>query len=122
MLWLRVCIRENPLTLTRYRSSEFSLHGILLKYLVMTSYKIQLVQELKPHDHPLRFRFGNDVDFAKKKVIIFTKLFTEINVLITNDCLVQLVERRHHWSIYFKHEIFLPKKKKNYLHKMVYRS
>ena len=43
----------------------------------MTPYKVQLVQELKPIDHPMRFRFAKwacnriteDADFDKKKII-----------------------------------------------------
>ena len=43
----------------------------------MTPYKVQLVKELKPFDHPMRFRFTNwacdrfteDTDFGKKKII-----------------------------------------------------
>ena len=31
---------------------------ILHKGLGMTTYKVQLVQELKPIDHPMRFRFA----------------------------------------------------------------
>ena len=38
--------------------SETSLRRILHKDLGMTPYKIQLVQELKPIDHPMRFRFA----------------------------------------------------------------
>lgn len=76
-------VRENPSTSTRHRSQELnisrtSLRRILRKDLGMTPYKVQLVQELKPHDHPLRFRFArwaneklhDDVDFAQK--IIFS--------------------------------------------------
>ena len=48
------------------------------KDLGMMPYKVQLVQELKPTDHPMRFRFAKwacdrlteDADFAKK--IIFS--------------------------------------------------
>ena len=55
--------------------SEMLLRCILHKDLVMTSYKIQLVQELKPIHHPLCFRFAKwdcnrlpeDADFGKKK-------------------------------------------------------
>ena len=36
--------------------SETSLRRILHKDLGMTPYKVQLVQELKPIDHPMRFR------------------------------------------------------------------
>ena len=39
--------------------SETSLRRILHKDLGMTQYKVQLVQESKPIDHPMRFRFAN---------------------------------------------------------------
>jgi len=51
-------------TSTRYRSqnlniSRISLRRILNKDLgLMKPYKVQLVQELKPYDHPMRFRFA----------------------------------------------------------------
>ena len=55
--------------------SETSLRWILHKDLSMTPYKVQLVQELKPIDHPMSFRFAKwacdrlteDADFGKKK-------------------------------------------------------
>ena len=58
--------------------SETSLRRILHKDLGMTTYKVQLVQELKPIDHLMRFRFAEracdrlteDADFGKK--IIFS--------------------------------------------------
>ena len=54
---------------------ETSLRQILHKNLGITPYKVQLVQELKPIDHPMRFRFAKcaydrfteDVDFGKEK-------------------------------------------------------
>ncbi|KZC15025.1 hypothetical protein WN55_08618 [Dufourea novaeangliae] len=56
-------VREQPSTSTRHRSQELnisrtSLRRILHKDLGMNAYKVQLVQELKPHDHPMRFRFA----------------------------------------------------------------
>ena len=72
-------VREAPSTSIYRRSqelkiSETSLRRILLKNLGMTPYKVQLVQELKPIDHPMRFhfvklachRFAEDADFGKK--------------------------------------------------------
>ena len=55
--------------------SETALRRILHKNLGMMPYKAQLVQELKPIDHPMHFRFANwacdrlteDADFGKKK-------------------------------------------------------
>jgi len=56
-------VLEQPSTSTRHRSqnlniSRTSLRRILNKDLGMKPYKVQLVQELKPHDHPMRFRFA----------------------------------------------------------------
>ena len=52
------------------------------KDLGMTPYKLQLVQELKPIDHPMSFRFAKwacnrftkDADFGKKKSSFQMKL------------------------------------------------
>ena len=57
--------------------SETSLSRILHKDLGMAPYKVQLVQILKPIDHPMRYRFTKwacdrlteDADFGKKKII-----------------------------------------------------
>ena len=55
--------------------SETSLRRILHKGLSITPYKVQLVQKLKPIDHPISFRFAkwacdritvNFADFVKK--------------------------------------------------------
>ena len=51
---------------------------ILNKDLGMTTYKDQFVQELKPIDHPMRFRFATwgcdrlteDADFGKKIIFL----------------------------------------------------
>jgi len=53
---------EQASTSTRHRFqnlniSRTSLRRTLNKDLGMKQYKVQLVQELKPHDHPMRFRF-----------------------------------------------------------------
>ena len=63
--------------------SEILLRRILHKDLGMMPYKVQLVQELKPIDHPMRFRFAKwpcdrrhtgDADFGKKKSSFHMKL------------------------------------------------
>jgi len=56
-------VLEQPSTSTRHRFqnlniSRTSLRRILNKDFDMKPYKVQLVQELKPHDHPMRFRFA----------------------------------------------------------------
>ena len=56
--------------------SETSLRRILHKDLGMTAYKVQLVQELKSIDYPMRFRFAKwacdrfteDANFGKKNI------------------------------------------------------
>ena len=93
-------VLEQSSTSTRHRFqnlniSRTSLRRILNKDLGMKPYKVQLVQELKPHDHPLRFRFAyyfrysalNGLNNAWLKMSIFiekssflTKLiFTSVN-------------------------------------------
>ena len=56
-------VREAPSTSIhrcsqQFNISETSLRRILHKDLCMTTYKRQLVQELKPIDHPMRFGFA----------------------------------------------------------------
>ena len=56
-------VYEAPLISIHRRSqqlnnSETLLRGILHKDLAMMSYKVQLVQKLKPIDNPMRFRFA----------------------------------------------------------------
>jgi len=56
-------VQEHSLTSSRHRSQELhisrtSLRRILHKDLFMKFYKVQLVQELKPHDYPMRFCFA----------------------------------------------------------------
>ena len=63
---------EAPSVSIQRRSQQLN---ILHKDLGMTRYKVQLVQELKPIDHSMRFRFAKwacdrlteDTDFGKKK-------------------------------------------------------
>lgn len=60
-------VREAPGTSVKRRSqqldiSETSLRRILHKDLGMAPYKVQLVQELKPRDHPMRFAFAEWAD------------------------------------------------------------
>ena len=56
-------VREEPSTSIHRSSqqlniSEASLRRILLKDLNKTPYKVQLVQQLNPVDHPMRFHFA----------------------------------------------------------------
>lgn len=63
---VRVSVRQNPSQSVRKRGQglnikKSSLHTILKKDLHLTAYKIQLVQELKPTDYPLRLNFANEM-------------------------------------------------------------
>ena len=59
----------------QFNISKTSLRRVLHKDLDMTPHKVQLVQELIPIDHPMRFRFAKwacdllkeDANFGKKK-------------------------------------------------------
>ena len=54
----------------------------------MTTYKVQLVQELKPIDHPMHFRFAKwacdlltkDDDFGQKKFIFSDEAHFDVDV------------------------------------------
>ena len=72
-------VREHQLTSIHRRSqqlnfSKTSLRRILYKDFGMTPYKVQLIQELRPIDHPISFNFAKwaaidcteDVEFGKK--------------------------------------------------------
>ena len=65
-------VREQPPTSTRHRSQELNISRTSLSRILhsqdlgMNAYKVQLVQELKPHDHPMRFRFAQ---WAKDRLI-----------------------------------------------------
>lgn len=55
-------VRQNPRTSTHHRSQQLnisrtSLRRILHKDLGLFAYKVQLTQELKQNDHPLRYPF-----------------------------------------------------------------
>ena len=75
--------------------SEISMKRILHKDLGMTAYKVQLVQQLKPIDHPKRFRiakwvcdrFTEDANLGKKKTsfqinLIFILADTKTNKIV----------------------------------------
>ena len=69
---------EAPSTSIHRRSqqlntSETSFIRILHKDLGMTPYKVQLVQELKPIDHPMRFHFARRACLDLQKTTILAK-------------------------------------------------
>ncbi|KAJ8962482.1 hypothetical protein NQ318_000870 [Aromia moschata] len=80
-------VRENPRTSTRHRAQQLnvsrtSLRRILHKDLGLFAYKLQLTQEVKENDHPLRYRFSvwvlnefeNDNADFNRKIIFWTRL------------------------------------------------
>ena len=84
--------------------SETSLRRILHKDLGMTPDKVQLVQELKPIDHPMRFRFvkwacdrlTEDADFGKKKIIFSDEAHFDLGVYVNKkNCRIWGTENPH---------------------------
>jgi len=64
-------VNDSPSTSTRHSAQELdisrtSLQRILTKVLRLRPYKIQLVQQIKPHDHPMRFRFA---EWAQERLV-----------------------------------------------------
>ncbi|KAL7724213.1 hypothetical protein ACLKA6_010198 [Drosophila palustris] len=86
----------------------------------MKPYKVQLVQQLKPIDHPNRLLFANwvadrlaeDGEFYRKIIFSDEAHFhlghrksayrrREANAPTTCHCLVRILVSRHYWSIFF---------------------
>ena len=101
-------MREAPSTSIHCRSqrlniSETSLRRTLNKDLGMTPYNVQLVQELKPIDHTMAFRFANwacdrlteDVGFGKK-VIFSNEAYIDLGGYVNkqNFC-IWVIETPH---------------------------
>ena len=65
----------------------------LHKVLGMTSYKVQLDQELKAINHPMRFRFAKwacdrlteDADFGKKKISFSDEAHFDLGVYVNKQ-------------------------------------
>ena len=85
--------------------SETLLRRVLQKDLGMTPYKVQLVQELKPFDHTMCFRFAKwvcdrlteDADFGKKKkkkIIFSDEAHFELGGYINKQKLLHLGHRK----------------------------
>ena len=99
---------EAPSTLIHCHSqqlniSKTSLRRILHKDLSMTPYKVQLVQELKPIDHPMRFRFAQwtldrlteDDDF-RKNIIFSDEADFDLGVYVNKqNCHIWRTENPH---------------------------
>ena len=84
--------------------SETSLRRILHKDLDMMTYKVQLVQELKPIDRSMRFRFAKwacyrlteDADFSKKKIIFSAEAHFNLGGYVNKqNCLIWSTENPH---------------------------
>jgi len=130
-------VLEQPSTSTGHRSqnlniSRTSLRRILNKDFSMKPYKVQLVQELKPHDHPMRFRFAQwaeqrlvENEHFYRKIIFFdeahfhlggyeqaelsylgvresARRHGEADASTTSNCLVWFLVRQHHWAIFLR--------------------
>ena len=92
-------VRESPSTSIHRRShqlniSETSLRRILHKDLGMTLYKVQLIQELKSIDHPMRFCFAKwacdrltEGADSRKKIFFSDKAHFDIGRCIQNESL-----------------------------------
>ena len=70
----------------------------------MTPYKVQLVQELKPIAHPMRFRYAKwacdriteDADFGKKKIIFSDEAHFDLGGYINKqNCRIWVTENPH---------------------------
>ena len=83
--------------------SETSLRRILHKDLGMTPYKVQLVHELKPIDHPMCFRFAKwacdrlieDADFGKKITFSDEAHFDLVRYVNKQNCRIWGTENLH---------------------------
>ena len=100
---------EAPSTSIQSRSqqlniSETPLKRILHKNLGMTPHKVQLVQELKSIDHPMRFRFDKwacdrlteDADFFKKKSSFQMKLISILAGMYTSKIVAIGAQKNPH--------------------------
>ena len=102
LLWQKVC--EAPSTSIQRRSqqlniSETSLRRILHKDLGMTPYKVQLVQELKPIDHPMRFLSAkwSATDLQKMPILAFEAHFDLGGYVDKQNCRVWGTENLHEY-------------------------
>ena len=119
-------VREAPLT-SIHRHSQYlnisgtSLRQILHKDLGMMPYNVQLVQQLKPTDHPIRFRFAkwicdrltDDADFDRCSFWSWQAKFLHLrhrkparihwkaDALTMSHCLVRIVVQRKIRSLFF---------------------
>ena len=81
--------------------SEISLKRIVHKDLGMTPKKVQLVQELKPIDHPMRFRFAKWATywrcrFWQKKIIFSDEAYFDLGGYVDKqNCLIWDLENMH---------------------------
>ena len=92
---------EAPSTSVHHRSQQ--LRRILHKDLGMTPYKVQLIQELKPINHPMRFcfvkwacdRLTEDADFAKKVIYSDEAHFDLDGYVNKQNCRIWGTENQH---------------------------
>ena len=114
-------MREPPSISIHRRSqqlniSEISLWRILHKDLGMTPYKVQLIQELKPIDHSMRFRFAKwicdllteDGDFGKKQSSFQMKPILILAGMSTSKIVKSgLVSQLKHQNVIWKKKTYI---------------
>ena len=101
-------VRETPSTSNhdfsqQLNNSETSLRRILHKDLGMTPYNVQLVQDLKPIDYPIRFHFAKracdrlteESGFGKKKLIFSD----EAQRVCKQNCRIWGAEKPHAYTV-----------------------
>ena len=92
-------------------------------------YKVQLVQKLKPIDHPMRFRFAKwacdrrteNADFAKnnhlfrwrsfwsRRVCKQAHIHWKADAAKTSHCLLRIFVQRYNWAIFIRYRAILNK-------------
>ena len=130
LLWQKVCVKRHQHQFTVVLNNWTSRRHHRDEFCIKTPYKVQLVQELKPVDHPMRFCFAKwvcdriteDAAFGKKKNHIFrwssfwswreqaklshlgyrkpARIHWKADAPKTSDCLVRILVQRHNWSIF----------------------
>ena len=109
LLWQKVCGKLHQhqfnVVLSNWTFRRHHWNEFYIKTLVgMTPYKVQLVQELKPIDHPMRFRFANWVcdrlteynDFGKKKNSFSNEAHFDLDGYVNKqNCRIWSIENPH---------------------------
>ena len=105
--------RSQQLNISEHHSDEFCIKSLVWS-------KVQLVQELKPIEHSMRFRFAKwacdrltkDADFGKKNIIsdeahfdfgeYVNKQYWKADTPKTSHCLERILVQRNNWAIFLR--------------------